>query len=83
MGVTLAIFSMDGKTHDEKDKLNVSARKVEVPFLIALEFWAETLFGPVDLLLFIEDNIKFTSCASAAAMNNNSSLGWWRKSWND
>ena len=40
------------------------------------------LFGPVDLLLFIEDIVKVTSCASVGVMNNDSALGW-RKSWND
>ena len=28
------------------------------------------LFGPVDLSLFNEDIIKFTSCASVGVMNN-------------
>ena len=41
------------------------------------------LFGPVNLSLFIEDIIKFSSCASVGVMNNDSALGWWRKSWND
>ena len=30
------------------------------------------LFGPVDLLLFIEDIIMFTSCASVGVMINES-----------
>ena len=41
------------------------------------------LFGPADLPLFSEDIVKFTSCVSVAAMNYNSSFGWWKKSWND
>ena len=41
------------------------------------------LFGSVDLLLFSEDITKFTSCACVGAMNNNPSLGWWQKYWNN
>ena len=33
------------------------------------------LFGPVDLSLFSEDIIEFTSCASVGVMNNDSALG--------
>ena len=33
------------------------------------------LFGPVNLSLFIEDIIKFSSCASVGVMNNDSALG--------
>ena len=32
------------------------------------------LFGPVDLSLFSQDIIKFTSCACAGIMNNESAL---------
>ena len=41
------------------------------------------LFGSVDLSLFSDDIIKFTSCASVGVMNNVSELGWWSRSWND
>ena len=41
------------------------------------------LCGPVDLLLFSQDIIKFTLCASVDDMNNDFSLGWWKKYWND
>ena len=37
----------------------------------------------MDLLLFNKDIIEFTSCASVGVVNNDSSLGWLRKSWND
>ena len=41
------------------------------------------LFGQMDLSLFNKDIIEFTSCASVSVVNNDSSLGWLRKSWND
>ena len=82
-GITLAIFSMDGNTPDEKDRLNMSARWVEMSFFNSFKILVGRLFGPVDLSLFSEDIIKFTSCASVGVMNNESALGWWRKSWND
>ena len=82
-GITLAIFSTDEKTPDEKDKLNISARWVEISFFHSFRILFGRLFGPVDLSLFSEDVIKFTSCVSAIAISNDSSLGWWRKSWND
>ena len=74
---------MDGNTPDEKDRLNMSARWVEMSFFNSFKILVGRLFGPVDLSLFSEDIIKFTSCASAGVMNNDSALGWWRKFWND
>ena len=41
------------------------------------------LFGPMDLSLFSEDIIKFTSCAYVGDASNDSSLGLCRKLWND
>ena len=73
-GITLAIFIMDGNTPDEKDRLNMSARGVEMSFFNSFKILVGRLFGPVDLPLFSED-IKFTSCASVGVMNNDSALG--------
>ena len=73
-GITLAIFSMDGNTPDEKDRLNMSARWVEISFFNSFKILVRRLFGLVDLSLFSEDIIKFTSCASVDVMNNDSSL---------
>ena len=72
---------MDGNTPDEKDRLNMSARWVEISFFNSFKILVGRLFGPVDLSLFSED-IKFTSCTSVGVMNNDSALRWWRKSWN-
>ena len=63
-GLTLATFSMDGNTPDEKDRLNMSVSLVEISFFNSFKIWVEKLFGAVDLLLFSEYIIKFTSCAS-------------------
>ena len=73
---------MDGKTPDEKDKFNISANWVEISFFNSFRILVGRLFGPVNLSLFSEGIIKFTSCASATTTNNDSSLGWWRKYWN-
>ena len=75
-------ISMDGNTPDEKDRLNMSARWVEISFFNSFKILVGRLFGPVELSLFSEDIIKFTSCASVGVINNDSSLGWWRKCWN-
>ena len=82
-GITLAIFSMDGNTPDEKDRLNMSASWVEMSFFNTFKILVGSLFEPVDLSLFSEDIINFTSCACVGVMNNDSALGWWGKSWND
>ena len=68
-GITLAIFSTDGNTPDEKD-----ARWVEMSFFNSFKILVGRLFGPVDLSLFSEDSIKFTSCASVGVLNNDSAL---------
>ena len=74
---------MDQKTPDKNDRLNISARWVEIWFVYSFRSLVGRLFGPVDLPFVSEGIMKFTSCASIAATNNNSSLGWWRKSWNE
>ena len=74
-GITLDIFSMDGNTPDEKGRLNMSARLVEVSFFNSFKSLVGRLFGPVDLSLFSEGILKFTSGASVDVMNNDSSLG--------
>ena len=82
-GITLAIFSMDGKTPEEKDRSNMPARWVEISCFNSFKILVGRLFGSVDLSLFREDIINFTSCESVGVTNDDSSLGWWRKSWND
>ena len=82
-GITLAIFSMDGNTPDEKDRLNMSARWAEMSFFNSVKIVVGRLLGPVDLSLFSQDIIKFTSCVSVSVMSNDAALGWWRKSWKD
>ena len=74
---------MDGNTPDVKDRLNMSARWVEMSFFNSFKILVGRIFGPVDLSLFSEDIIKLTSCAFVGVMSNVSALGWWSKSWND
>ena len=47
---------------------------VEIPFFSNFKVLVGRLFGPVDLSLFSEDIIKFTSCTSVGVMNDNYSL---------
>ena len=82
-GITLAIFSTDGKTPEEKHRSNMSTRWVEISCFNSFKVLVGRLFEPGDLSLFREDIINFTSCASVGVTNNDSSLGWWRNSWND
>ena len=72
---------MDGNTPDKKDRLNMSARWVEISFFNSFIILFGMLLGLVDLLLFNEDIINFTSGASVGVVQNDSSLGWWRKPW--
>ena len=71
-GINLTSFFMDGKTPHEKDPLNTSASWVEIPFLNSFRILVGRLFELLKLLLFIEDIIKFSSCTSVTAMNNDS-----------
>ena len=71
-GIDLTSFIMDGKTLDEKDILNTSGSWVEIPFLNSFRILVGKLFELLNLLLFIEDIIKSSSCTSVAAMNNDS-----------
>ena len=75
------VFSIDGKTPHENYRWNISARWVEIIFhnFIIL---VQRLFGPVDVSIWKENIIKFPSCTSVTAIYD-SSLRWWRKSWND
>ena len=67
----------------EKDRLNMSARWVEMSFINSFKILVGRLFGPVDFSLFSKDIIKLSSSESISVMNDDSALGWWRKSWND
>ena len=75
------VFSIDGKTPHENYRWNISARWVEIIFhnFIIL---VQRLFGPVDVSIWKENIIRFPSCTSVTA-EYDSSLRWWRKSWND
>ena len=48
-GMTLATFSIDGNTADEKDRLNMSARWVEISCFNSFKNLVGKLFGTVDL----------------------------------
>ena len=56
-GITLANFSTDGRTPNEKDRLNISARWIEISFFNSFRILAGRPFGPLDFSLFTEDII--------------------------
>ena len=59
MGITLAIFSIEGKTPEEKEILNISDTWLEMSFLSNFNMLVGILLGPSDLIDSNED-IKFS-----------------------
>ena len=55
MGITLAIFSIEGKTPEEKEILNISDSWLEMSFLSNFNILVGILLGPTDLLESNED----------------------------
>ena len=56
-GITLGNFSMDGRTPNEKDALNIAIRRIEISFFNSFRILAGRPFGPLDFSLFTEDII--------------------------
>ena len=55
MGITLAVFSIEGRTPEEKVILNISDSWLEVSFLRNFNILLGILLGPTDLLQSNED----------------------------
>ena len=56
-GITLAVFSIEGKTPEEKEILNISDSWLEMSFLSNFNILVGILLGPTDLLESNEDMI--------------------------
>ena len=56
-GITLAVFSIEGKTPEEKEILNISDSWLEMSFLSNFNILIGILLGPTDLLESNEDMI--------------------------
>ena len=54
-GITLAVFSIEGKTTEEKEILNISDSWLEMSFLSNFNILVGILLGPTDLLEPNED----------------------------
>ena len=55
MGITLAVFSIEGKIPEEKEILNISDSWLEMSFLSNFNILVGILLGPTDLLESNED----------------------------
>ena len=54
MGITLAVFSIQGKTPEEKELLNISDSWLEMSFLSNFNTLVGILSGSTDVLEFIK-----------------------------
>ena len=55
MGITLAVFQGVGYISEEKERLKISTRCVEISFFSSFHIFVGILFGPEDLLSLRED----------------------------
>ena len=78
-GITLTTFSMYGNTPIEKDRLNMSSRRVEISFFNSFQILVGRLFGSVDLSPFSKGIIIFISRTSQGVINNDSAIRGRRK----
>ena len=63
-GITLAVFSIEGKTPEEKEILNISDSWLEMSFLSNFNILVGILLGPTDLLESNEDMVFSISVLS-------------------
>ena len=68
MGITLAVFKGVGYIHEEKERLKISPRCVEISFFSNFNILVGTLFGPEDLLSLREDIMEITSLLSVGVI---------------
>ena len=64
MGITLAVFKGVGYIAEEKERLKISTRCVEIFFVSNFDILVGILFGPEDLLSLREDIMEITSSLS-------------------
>ena len=56
-GITLAVFSIERKTPEQKEILNISDSRLEMSFLSNFNILIGILLGPTDVLDYNEDMI--------------------------
>ena len=68
MGITLAVFKGVGYIPEEKERLKISTRCVEISFFSNFNILVGILFGPEDLLSLREDIMEITSSLSVGVI---------------
>ena len=68
MGITLAVFKGVGYISEEKERLKISTRCVEISFFSSFHIFVGILFGPEDLLSLREDIMEITSSLSVSVI---------------
>ena len=71
MGITLAVFKGVGYIPEEKERLKISTRCVEISFFSNFNILVGILFGPEDLLSLREDIMEITSSLSVSVIEKN------------
>ena len=69
MRITLAVFKGVGYIPEEKERLKISTRCVEISFFSNFNILVGILFGPEDLLSLREDIMEITSSPSVGVIN--------------
>ena len=68
MGITLAVYKGVGYIPEEKERLKISTRCVEISFFSNFSILVGILFGPEDLLSLREDIMEITSSLSVGVI---------------
>ena len=68
MGITLAVFRGGGYIPEEKERLRISTRCVEISFFSNFNVLVGIPFGPEDLLPLREDIMETTSSLSVGVI---------------
>ena len=68
MGITLAVFKGVGYIPEEKERLKISTRCVEISFFSNFNILVGILFGPEDLLSLRVDTMEITSSMSVGVI---------------
>ena len=71
MGITSAVFKGLGYIPEEKERLKISTRCVEISFFSNFNILVGILFGPEDLLSLREDIMEITSSLSVGVTKKN------------
>ena len=74
MRITLAVFKGVGYIPEEKERLKISTRCVEISFFSNFNILVRILFGPEDLLSLKKDIMEITSSLSLGVIKKDFKL---------